>query len=315
MWRPFESILGAFVSVSFPLFTDFLLLLAVVLAAAVFLDSKSWRHIIRFMSRVPGISPGHTNLFKLVDGRLSCKNLKRQLLGESGTFLLPDLYDWWLLTMPRLSTEETRLGCIAWHGVRLLSLLHLVLAQLVQGPSPAQKLPGLATHILGVHELSDPLEGEVLLRGGQREDPLLYLRVREPLNNDLTAQLVWVGVLLSTFLCRTSHTELSNFSLPFHLWSQEAPLQFKITLWSWASNFANSKNLYFAYKIFKEVEGKLQDPQSSNVVVLTYLYIDRLVKLVVLSSYQICYFSCFISVPGLSLTVSGIIWSVQLEIK
>ena len=38
---------------------------------------------------------------------------------------------------------------IAWHGVRLLSLLHLVLAQLVQGPGPAQKLPGLATHILG----------------------------------------------------------------------------------------------------------------------------------------------------------------------
>ena len=43
------------------------------------------------MSGVPGISPGHTNLFKLVDGQLSCKNLKRQLLGESGTFLLPDL--------------------------------------------------------------------------------------------------------------------------------------------------------------------------------------------------------------------------------
>ena len=40
-----------------------------------------------------------------------------------------------------------------------------------------------------------------------------------------------------------------------------------------------------------------------------------LVKLVVLSIYQIYYLGCFMRVPGLSLTVSGIIWSVQLEDK
>ena len=82
--------------------------------------------------------------------------------------------------MSRLSTVETRLVCVARHCVRALPLVHLVLAQLVQGPGPAQKLPGLATRILVVQELSDPLEGKVLLRGGQREDPLLYLCVPCP---------------------------------------------------------------------------------------------------------------------------------------
>ena len=52
MWRPFESILGAFVLVSFPLFTDFLLLLAVVLAAAVFLEVLTFLCIDRLVRLV-----------------------------------------------------------------------------------------------------------------------------------------------------------------------------------------------------------------------------------------------------------------------
>ena len=92
--------------------------------------------------------------------------------------------------MSRLSTVETRLVCFARHCVRALPLVHLVLAQLVQGLSSTQELPGLATRLLGVDKLSDLLEGEVLLRGGQCEDPLLYLRVRESLHDDVTAQLV-----------------------------------------------------------------------------------------------------------------------------
>ena len=78
----------------------------------------------------------------------------------------------------------------AGQRVGALPLLLLELGYLVERPRSAEQLPGLSPRLLGVKELRDPLQSEILLCGGQGEHPLLDLRVIEASDNDVTAQLV-----------------------------------------------------------------------------------------------------------------------------